>query len=285
MLMPLIQYRNLSGCGTLALIALVARARLRNLTGCDTNFSGTICRAGRNQHRPPDSAAVILRPPKKKPRRLSMTGTTDYELLQRMKTGDEEAFVALYRRRQGNVYRFALRMCGSESIAEDVTQEVFMVLMREAEKFDARRAQLTTWLIGIARNQVLKQLERERRWVSLTNAGNDDDEARDFVFQGADPLAAFAHKLTVEKVRQAVLTLPPHYREVVVLCEFQEMSYAETADVLGCAIGTVRSRLHRGKAILCGLLGESPRAAQETPAVSQKAETQNLASLRVVKTI
>jgi RNA polymerase sigma-70 factor, ECF subfamily len=182
-----------------------------------------------------------------------MTGTTDYELLQRMKTGDEEAFVTLYRRRQGNVYRFALRMCGSETIAEDVTQEVFMVLMREAEKFDVRRAQLTTWLMGIARNQVLKHLERERRWVGF---GDDEDEM-DFVFQGADPFAAFAHKLTVEKVRQAVLTLPPHYREVVVLCELQELSYAETADVLGCAIGTVRSRLHRGKAILSETLRET----------------------------
>ncbi len=195
-----------------------------------------------------------------------MTGTTDYELLQQMKTGDEEAFVALYRRRQGSVYRFALRMCGSEAIAEDVTQEVFMVLMREAERFDARRAQLTTWLMGIARNQVLKQLERERRWVSFS----DDDEAADFVFQGADPLDAFAHKLTVEKVRQAVLTLPPHYREVVVLCELQEMSYAETAEVLGCAIGTVRSRLHRGKALLSETLRETGRVREAAPlALSQ----------------
>ena len=202
-----------------------------------------------------------------------MIEPNDYELLQRMKTGDEEAFVALYRRRQGNVYRFALRMCGSESIAEDVTQEVFMVLMREAEKFDARRAQLTTWLIGIARNQVLKHLERNRRWVAFS----DDDDSMDFIDSGADPFAAFAHKLTVEKVRQAVLTLPPHYREVVVLCELQEMSYAETADVLGCAIGTVRSRLHRGKAIL----SETLRTADESPKVA----TQNLASLRLVKTI
>ncbi len=205
-----------------------------------------------------------------------MTGTTDYELLQQMKTGDEEAFVALYRRRQASVYRFALRMCGSEAIAEDVTQEVFMVLMREAEKFDARRAQLTTWLMGIARNQVLKHLERERRWVAFSS-DNDGDDQMDFVFQGADPFAAFAHKLTVEKVRQAVLTLPPHYREVVVLCELQEMSYAETADVLGCAIGTVRSRLHRGKALLC----ETLRAVHESP----KAEPQDFASLRLVKTI
>ena len=182
-----------------------------------------------------------------------MTGTTDYELLQQMKTGDEEAFVALYRRRQGSVYRFALRMCGSAAIAEDVTQEVFMVLMREAERFDARRAQLSTWLIGIARNQVLKHLERERRWVAF----GDDDE-NDFVHGGPDPFNALSHKLTVETLRQAVLALPPHYREVVVLCELQEMSYAETAEVLGCAIGTVRSRLHRGKA----LLGESLRVRE-----------------------
>jgi RNA polymerase sigma-70 factor (ECF subfamily) len=182
-----------------------------------------------------------------------MTGLTDYELLQRMKTGDEEAFVTLYRRRQGSVYRFALRMCGSESIAEDVTQEVFIVLMREAEKFDARRSQVTTWLMGIARNQVLKHFERERRWITI----DDEDNETDFAYGGADPFAAFSHKLTVEKVRQAILTLPPRYREVVVLCELQEMSYQETADVLGCAIGTVRSRLHRGKALLSEALRDT----------------------------
>jgi RNA polymerase sigma-70 factor, ECF subfamily len=201
-----------------------------------------------------------------------MTGLTDYELLQRMKTGDEEAFVTLYRRRQGSVYRFALRMCGSEAIAEDVTQEVFIVLMREVEKFDARRAQVTTWLMGIARNQVLKHLERERRWVTI----DDENDEKDFVFGGADPFAAFAHKLTVEKVRQAVLTLPPHYREVVVLCELNEMSYQETADVLGCAIGTVRSRLHRGKALLSEALRANDRMRNNRAPMTMPAVAINL---------
>ena len=192
-----------------------------------------------------------------------MSEATDNELLQRLRQGDEAAFVALYRRRQGSVYRFALRMCGSASVAEDVTQEVFLILMREAARFDATRAQLTTWLLGIARNQVLKRLERERRWVALA----DDETENNFAHHAPDPFAALSHKLTVETVRQAVLALPPPYREVVVLCELQEMTYAETAEVLGCAIGTVRSRLHRGKALLSGTLSAlasksgSPREA------------------------
>jgi RNA polymerase sigma-70 factor, ECF subfamily len=177
-----------------------------------------------------------------------MNGETDNELLQRISAGDESAFVTLYRRRQGNVYRFALRMCGSESVAEDVTQEVFLVLLREAARFDAKRSQLTTWLLGIARNQMLKRFERERRWVALP----DDDDAFEC---SSDPHQALAEKLTVETVRQAVLALPPHFREVVVLCELHELSYAETAEVLGCPIGTVRSRLHRGKDLLSQTLG------------------------------
>jgi RNA polymerase sigma-70 factor (ECF subfamily) len=182
-----------------------------------------------------------------------MTGEHDHELLQRICAGDETAFVTLYRRRQGNVYRFALRMCGSETVAEDVTQEVFLILLREAARFDATRSQLTTWLLGIARNQVLKRLERERRWVAFESEDDDND-----VLFELDPHTTLTQKLTVERVRQAVLALPPHYREAVVLCELHEMSYAEAAEVLGCAVGTVRSRLHRGKA----LLSESLRARE-----------------------
>jgi RNA polymerase sigma-70 factor (ECF subfamily) len=185
-----------------------------------------------------------------------MTDASDHELLQRIGAGDEVAFVTLYRRRQGNVYRFALRMCGAETVAEDVTQEVFLVLLREAARFDATRSQLTTWLLGIARNQVLKRLERERRWVAL----DTEDEDNDVAFE-IDPHTALTQKLTVERVRQAVLALPPHYREAVVLCELHELSYAEAAEVLGCPIGTVRSRLNRGKALLSASLRAREAAA------------------------
>lgn len=176
---------------------------------------------------------------------------SDEELLRLIIAGDEDAFTALYRRRQGGVYRFALHMSGSESIAEDVTQEVFIVLMREAASYDAGRGSLSAYLYGIARNHVLRRLRRDRLYVPIAGDPADAEEMiPEQLIAGNDPLGDLTRSETIESVRQAVLALPPHYREVVVLCDLQEMSYVDAADVLGCALGTVRSRLHRARALL-----------------------------------
>jgi RNA polymerase sigma-70 factor (ECF subfamily) len=185
------------------------------------------------------------------------TTPSDDALLRLMLAGDEDAFVTLYRRRQGGVYRFALQMCGSESIAEDVTQEVFMVLMREADRYDTSRGSVAAYLYGIARNHVLRHLHRDRNSVQMTDESEEDGAsfAAQLVAQD-DPLGDLTRNETIESVRQAVLGLPAHYREVVVLCELQEMSYAEAALVLDCAVGTIRSRLHRARALLLNKLRE-----------------------------
>ncbi len=159
-----------------------------------------------------------------------------------MAAGDEGAFVALYRRRQGGVYRFALHMSGSESTAEDVTQEVFLTLIRDAGRFDARRGSVAAFLYGIARNFVLRWLDRE----PPRPAAEEDERPT----AESGPLDLLTKAETIESVRSAVVSLPLHYREVVVLCELQEMDYAQAAAALGCAVGTVRSRLHRARGIL-----------------------------------
>src|SRR5215510_9686569 len=92
---------------------------------------------------------------------------SDSDLLMRLLQGDEEAFISLYRRRQAAVFRFALQMCGSESIAEDVTQEVFMTLMREGAAYNPQRGSVMAYLYGMARNFVLRKLERENRFVPI----------------------------------------------------------------------------------------------------------------------
>jgi RNA polymerase sigma-70 factor (ECF subfamily) len=173
----------------------------------------------------------------------------DSELLRSMLAGDEEALALLYRRRQGNVYRFALQMSGSKSIAEDVTQEVFLFLMREGNVFDPARGSLSAFLLGVARNHVLRRMRVDHL---LTPIGDDDDvDAAVAVTETAlHPIEDLARAETIELVRKAVLSLPAKYREVVVLCELQDVSYGEAAEILGCAIGTVRSRLHRARALL-----------------------------------
>jgi RNA polymerase sigma-70 factor, ECF subfamily len=174
---------------------------------------------------------------------------SDGELLQSMLAGDEEALAALYRRRQGSVYRFALQMSGSPALAEDVTQEVFMALMRDGTSYDSSRGPLNWFLLGIARNLVRQRLGRERFYASPVDDQGGDSVARE-PQAVSDPLDELSRTETIEVVRKAVFSLPLRYREVVVLCELQELSYTEAAGILGCAIGTVRSRLHRGRALL-----------------------------------
>lgn len=175
---------------------------------------------------------------------------SDGDLLARLLDGDEEAFICLYRRRQTGVYRFALQMCGSEAVAEDVTQDVFITLMREGASYDAGRGSLAAYLYGIARNLVLRRLEHESRFVPMAEEVEAEGAVAENFVVTQSPLFDLTRNETIEAVRAAVLQLPTHYREVVVLCELNELSYAEAAAVMGCAVGTVRSRLSRARAIL-----------------------------------
>jgi RNA polymerase sigma-70 factor, ECF subfamily len=179
----------------------------------------------------------------------------DEELLSALLDGDEQAFTALYRRRQAGLFRFALQMSGSAAVAEDVTQEVFLTLIRDGRGFDPRRGSVCAYLYGIARNKVMRSFRHESR-VEEIDAGLASPDG--------GPLEEFTRGESIRAVREAVLALPAHYRETVVLCDLHEMPYEEAAQVLDCAVGTVRSRLHRGRELLAGklrLTGE-PRTAR-----------------------
>ena len=173
---------------------------------------------------------------------------TDDELLLRMRCGDEQAFVALYRRRQAAIYRFSLHMSGSVAAAEDVTQEVFLALIREDCGYDPERGSLSGYLFGIARKQVLRLLERGRTYVEVD--GGDQESALPELAVSGDQLADLTRREGIEALRRAVHSLPQRYREVVALCDLEEVDYADAAFVLGCPVGTVRSRLHRARALL-----------------------------------
>ena len=188
----------------------------------------------------------------------------DDVLLRRAGKGDEEAFTLLYRRHQGALYRFALRMSGNAWTAEEIVQEVFMTLMRDPKKYDATRGTLGSFLYGVTRNRILKHLERLPREVSLDEK-NEDGAGPGIVPQDASTPAIQAEKRErVEHLWAAVLDLPVEFREAVVLCELEERSYEEAAQMIGCPIGTIRSRLHRGRALLMArleMLRGAPRRA------------------------
>jgi len=185
----------------------------------------------------------------------------DDELLLRLRGGDEDAFVALYRRRQAAIYRFAMHMSGSSSTAEDITQEVFLAVLREDCGFDPARGTLSGYLYGIARKLVLRHLERGRADIAIENDG--DDSAMPELAVKEDPLIDLTRREGIEVLRRAVMALPRRYREVVLLCDLEEVDYADAARVLDCPIGTVRSRLHRARALLLEKLHQdrNPRLA------------------------
>jgi len=178
----------------------------------------------------------------------------DEVLLRRSAKGDEKAFTELYRRHQGPLYRFALRMSGSDWTAEEIVQDVFMILVREPRKFDPARGALRSFLFGITRNRLLKYLERlprERLHETIDEEGNGQ---RGLAFDVMTPAEWAELRERREQVRAAVLELPPEFREAVVLCGLEELSYEEAAQLLDCPVGTIRSRLHRGRALLLAKL-------------------------------
>src|SRR5436305_8935052 len=137
-----------------------------------------------------------------------MTSPTpsDSELLAQIILKDEESFRLLYERHQAPVYRFALMMSGNASVAEDVTQDVFLVLMRNPKRFDPSRGELRSFLLGVARNRVRHHGER----------GRASEPVAETIASREDPFADCASSEDIERVRRAVLQLPPRYREVVV---------------------------------------------------------------------
>ncbi len=189
---------------------------------------------------------------------------SDDILLKRSAKGDEEAFTQLYRRNQAQIYRFALRMTGEAWAAEEIVQDVFMTLVREPKKYDPERGPLRAFLYGVARNRVMKHLERRPREFSLEQKSGDGKANVIEVADERTPAHWAELRERRERVHEAVLGLPPEFRETVVLCELEELSYEQAARVLECPVGTVRSRLHRGRALLLAkleMLREAPKRA------------------------
>ena len=188
----------------------------------------------------------------------------DDVLLRRSAKGDEGAFTELYRRHQAPLYRFALRMSGNVWAAEEIVQDVFMTLIREPKKFDPQRGALRSFLYGITRNRVMKHLERAPRELLHEELVEDAIGQRGKEFEAMTPAEWAEVRERREQVRAAVLKLPVEFREAVVLCGLEELSYDEAARLLDCPVGTIRSRLHRGRALLLAkleMLRDTPKRA------------------------
>lgn len=133
------------------------------------------------------------------------------------------------------LYRFAYRMTGEDSAAQDIAQECFTALWRRPEGFDPDRGSLRSYLLGMARNLAVKHWRRHRPHQPLDDAAS--------VCEPFD-VAAFAR---AEAVKEAVLRLPPLQREALVLAEYEEMPLEGIAKTTGAELAAVKSRLHRAR--------------------------------------
>ena len=169
----------------------------------------------------------------------------DVELVERHRCGDARAFNEVYARFEEMVFNLAFRLSGNYEEAADLTQEIFLRIYRHLGSFGGRSS-LKTWIYRIAVNHCRDRLSR---WRPLTQPLGDDPSEGEVAYadpaRGPEELAVAADE--GRRVAEGLARLAPAFREAVVLRDIEGLSYEEIADVLGVRIGTVRSRIARGR--------------------------------------
>ncbi len=189
-----------------------------------------------------------------------MKSPSDQELVKLLARGNHGAFEAIYERCRQPVFRFALHMSGSREIADEVTQDAFLFLLRNPQSYSEQKGTLQGFLLGVAHNLVRRSRRDATDDVSLED---EDVETRLMMPERKDsPLEHAIRRQSAEVLQAALLQIPPMFREAIVLCDLQEMSYAEAAAILAVPIGTVRSRVHRGHLALLDQLSRSQTPAK-----------------------
>jgi RNA polymerase sigma-70 factor, ECF subfamily len=187
---------------------------------------------------------------------------TDEALLARASVGDETAFLALYERYRDPIYRFAYRLLGSAALAEDITHDCFLSLLRRPQSFDPARASLRTYLYAAVRNLSLKQFRRPHCEVTL-----EELQAEPTTAETQEPLRQLLTQELGAVVRRAIERLPQLQREALILFEYEELSLAEIARVVEADVGAVKARLARARENLRRQL--APYLSGETKELAQ----------------
>jgi RNA polymerase sigma-70 factor, ECF subfamily len=172
----------------------------------------------------------------------------DADLLRQSMQGNLAAFNALYERYQRRIFRFAWHMSESSDIAEEITQEVFMHLIKAPNRYDPAKGSVAGYLFGMARNLTRRTMQQTPQHLPITEELLEAGE--EGVIADFDVFSQLNQMELVASLRKVVLSLPEPYREVLVLRDLEQMGHRETADLLQCSMGTVASRLHRARSLL-----------------------------------
>jgi RNA polymerase sigma-70 factor (ECF subfamily) len=168
------------------------------------------------------------------------------------------------RRTKRHAYNLAYRMTGNRDDAEDLTQEAYMRAYRSFDKYN-RGLPFENWFFRILSNLFVDGLRRKPKIapVSLDQPmpGADEDFRIDVADESGNPEDILLHDIMDERLQNALNSLPKEFRSAVILCDVQGMSYEEIAQQMGTSIGTVRSRIHRGRQLLRKRMSEAPSKA------------------------
>ena len=189
---------------------------------------------------------------------------TDERLLEQAADGNTAAFQILYERYRDPIFRFAYRMLGSVEAAEDVAHDCFLSLIKEPGRFDSTRASLRTYLYGAARNQASKRYQRVGRETSIDELAG---EPRSPHQQG--PMARVLNDELGSEIERAIASLPPSQREALLLFEYEDLSLAEIAAIVGADSNTVKVRLFRAREKVRARLNRYFRNGQGTVTVKR----------------
>jgi len=170
--------------------------------------------------------------------------TDESDTIQRVLNGETDAFALLVDRYAGPIVRMIGNMTCDEATCEDLGQEVFLAAFAKLATFDASRSRFSTWLFTIARNKSINAMKKKRPQLGLAPEQVDPTE----------PSEASERRELLASLDRALEALPARQRRAFVLAEFEELSYAEIAQIEGTRIGTVRSRISRAKGKLADLL-------------------------------
>lgn len=180
---------------------------------------------------------------------MKSDGAGDFPVIKACQEGDRDAFRVLFESYRDRTYTIAYHFCSDETMASDITQQVFLKLFDSIRQFRFN-SEFTTWLYRLVANVCMDEHRKRRRflqWPTSTTVGGTEDET--FASQSSAPSSIEDHIGAREmnsQVRRAVASLSPKLRLVILLRYFEDFSYDEMASVLGCSSGTVASRLNRG---------------------------------------
>lgn len=185
-----------------------------------------------------------------------MTREQEAAIVRKVLGGDANAFETLVLEYEKNVYNIALRMTGNSEDAADMTQEAFIKAYNSLQSFRGD-SKFSVWLYRIVSNVCLDFLRSKNRrpTVSLSVEDDDGEDAQlDVADESQSPELLLDRKLTRDSVRRGLDSLPPDYRQILLLREIQGLSYDEIAQALSLEVGTVKSRIFRARKRLCTFL-------------------------------